>query len=969
MSDVDTLASGKDAVRAGPAVDRCRSDSEVMSLSGQGEQRARLLTAKLSLPHQGFVLSRPRLQALVRPVLTRGVIYLVAGPGYGKTAFIVDLLSSTRGRSVYYSLDEGDRDPVRFLSYLMTGLGMEVPEENPTASLGWPGRGEGDEIVLEMTARLLGFMSARGGQATLVAIDDLHLVDSSAQVVGALELIARGLPPGWTLLLSSRRQVPFSLDSVNLGGRLVQLQSRELRLTPHEVTAWARQNWAVQLQLSDARALWRLTEGWPAALVLLGQHLLARPGDISRKDIVGVITAGRTLSIYLEGHILSALDPEAAQIMLSAALLPRVVFPRDETFMPGSPGQARAVLEELVSRGFLVTRLGRHSYSVHPLVRGFAERQARQSEEGHDLIRRAAEHLDRAGEYHQAASLSLRAGYFEDAARPIRSLVLSSLNAAVNFARDDWLDVIPPTGKAADELGPWLLVARARILQQHAEYAAAAALYERAARLLSASGDKEGLLSVLLGSAFCLYNQGYWEESLAIMTRCRSLASSHQERVEVLVAEGNVLVSLCRWDEAVENWERALALAPAAGRPYLAQRIHFHRSRLFYSLGHYRLARQWVERALAGGAGLRSPSYAMALNGATILAYLTGDYALAGRHAIECAELIRSRGYAWMEISSMLNQAAVAMGGWDYRSALTNIRKAQALAAEAGDAEACFWAEEMIGDLCRRNRNVRRALEHHQVALEVVEKSRLAVVEKVRALTAMGMDLAVLGQDEDARASLEETVRLSRRWGLVSSLTSGLFYLGWLYARAGREHEAARSLVECMRLAREHGHVHFLSQEARVAVPILALCDRFDAGSFPREEIVPRLPERLQTYFHRLAEGKIYPTDISLGPPRRTLSRLADAPHPRPGGRPSPGALAGIEALTDREREVLKMIALGMSNKQIADKLVITEKTVKTHANHVYRKLGVTSRVQATLVFQSCQRARSAGGAGGRPRK
>ena len=137
------------------------------------------------------------------------------------------------------------------------------------------------------------------------------------------------------------------------------------------------------------------------------------------------------------------------------------------------------------------------------------------------------------------------------------------------------------------------------------------------------------------------------------------------------------------------------------------------------------------------------------------------------------------------------------------------------------------------------------------------------------------MDLAVLGREDDARVSLEETVRLSRRWGLMSSLCPGLFYLGWLYAREGREHEAARSLVEATRLAREHGHVHFFSQEARVAVPILALCDRFDAGSFVRESIVPRLPERLQTYFHRLAGGKIYPTDVSLGPPRRGLDRAA----------------------------------------------------------------------------------------------
>ena len=281
---------------------------------------------------------------------------------------------------------------------------------------------------------------------------------------------------------------------------------------------------------------------------------------------MGSIARGRDLRAYLERHILSGLDRLAAQTMLTAALLPRVVFPRDEAFLPGPPGQAEALLEEFVSRGFLVTQTGRRTYTVHPLVRGFAEREACRSTEATGLIGRAAEHLERCGEHHQAASLCLRAGQLQRAARPLRALAVSSLNAAVNFASDDWLDLIPDGPNADEPTDPWLLVAKARVLQKQTMYARAGSLYERAARLLSAAGDREGLLPVLMGSAFCLFYQGLWDESLAVMSRCRSLAGSADEKVEVLVAEGSVLVSLCRWDEAVENWERALALAPADGR-------------------------------------------------------------------------------------------------------------------------------------------------------------------------------------------------------------------------------------------------------------------------------------------------------------------------------------------------------------------------------------------------------------------
>ena len=126
--------------------------------------------------------------------------------------------------------------------------------------------------------------------------------------------------------------------------------------------------------------------------------------------------------------------------------------------MPGGPGEAEAALEQLVARGFLVTRSGRRSYTVHPLVRVYAERQAWGSDEGAVAISRAASHLERIGENHRAASLYLRAGRFDDAARPLRALALSSLNAVVDFAHEGWADLLPGDDDAS--AGAWLLVAK-----------------------------------------------------------------------------------------------------------------------------------------------------------------------------------------------------------------------------------------------------------------------------------------------------------------------------------------------------------------------------------------------------------------------------------------------------------------------------------------------------------------------------
>jgi DNA-binding NarL/FixJ family response regulator len=161
--------------------------------------------------------------------------------------------------------------------------------------------------------------------------------------------------------------------------------------------------------------------------------------------------------------------------------------------------------------------------------------------------------------------------------------------------------------------------------------------------------------------------------------------------------------------------------------------------------------------------------------------------------------------------------------------------------------------------------------------------------------------------------------------------------------------------------------VHFLAQEAKVAAPILALCDRFGARSFLRAKVVPVLPERLRDYFFELAEGGAYPTDVALGPRRR---RILQGPEPEAErARAGEPALDGISTLTDREKEILEMISLGMSNKVIGSRLFISEKTVKTHTNHVFHKLGVSSRLQATLVYQNHQRRGTQKPAGRRGRR
>jgi ATP/maltotriose-dependent transcriptional regulator MalT len=550
-----------------------------------------------------------------------------------------------------------------------------------------------------------------------------------------------------------------------------------------------------------------------------------------------------------------------------------------------------------------------------------------------------------------AARLYLKAEEWDAAAVPLRELSFASLDIPSNLFECASPSLIPET---AAKGRPWLLVARGQMLQQRAEYLEAGRCFDSAVRLLADAGDKEGLFPTLLRSFFCVFFRGQRKECLGILERCKSLASSNREHTEIILIENNVRISLCRWDEVEKNWTLALGFSDSANRHSVTARIHSMRAKMSCDRGHNKEAVQWAHRALEMRSHLCLPSRALVLNLAADLECEAGHYGEAERHVEEGLRLGRARGYEFVEIAALPTQAAIQLGRWEYRDAYAKIKRALRLAERADDIESMCWDHDILGNICRRNRNPQRALEHHRASLAFVEGC-LSELERARALTGIALDLIVMNQKEEGSRTLDEAISISRRLGLLGYLTPALLYRGWLSALSGKEGEAARALGEAVRVANEHDHIYFFSQEAQVATPILALCERYRVGQFVRERIVPSLPARLQSYYEELAHGPIYPTDVPLGSPhpKKRITATIRTVSAEPLGSE---VIKGMESLTVREREILKMISQGLPNKVIAAKLFITEKTVKTHANHVFRKLQVSSRLQATLVFQNYSR-------------
>jgi ATP/maltotriose-dependent transcriptional regulator MalT len=937
----DQQAGPKESARCGPSESRVRDSS--------GADAEGMVSAKLSLPQQGFLMPRLRLRALLEPIRAGGVASIVAGPGYGKTAFLVDTVLAQRLPAVYFGLGTEDCDAGRFVRLLLQGVRRKRPELGCRAWQRLEHSSDPRSDAVELVSDFLEEVNRGRREPLALLFEDVHIIESSPDVTAILQLLVDSLPASWTVLFTSRNQMPLTLTDQFDRGRVVEVDLRLLRLTPGEVALWAEQVWGIALGREEARALWRLTHGWPVSLVLLGQRLVSGGRVPERDELAALLRKGSRLADYLARNVFGSLRRPTAEVLKRAAFLPRIVFPRDAALFPDGE-LAEREFEWLTARGFLVTRTGRRTFTLHPLVQTFAEREL--DAESSELARlekvRAAEHLARAGEVSAAVSLHLSAADYPAAARLLEGLARGSLNVSLVYTNPEWLRMLPD---ALVRDNAWLCIARGRMRQSAADFQGAESDYHAGAVLAEQAGDWSALLQSSLGLVFCCYLTGRAKKGIELIDSLQQKVTRADETVELMVVKANLLLEVCDWDAAAMLLETASLIGGASSE--FSVRIDTLRSKLFFVKGNIRNALNWALKAMQTSDRCASEVRLGALHGLAVARLLHGDYEEASRKLRACSEIATRRNHGHLGGTLLLSEAGIELGSGNTARGLTLLRRSVEVCRMMGDVESELWASDMLGDLFRRNRNPQKALEVHDRSWLSAKERSLGPLVRVRARTAMGMDLAVLGRYAEAEETLTEASRGARRHGLEGSLCHCLLYLGWLQAKSGRESLASSTLKEGLRLVQEHRGIHFLLQEATVAVPIYALAERHGAGGFLKESIIPRLGDGLQRYFQQLAGGLVYPTDVALGPSR--MPRFGPETLERSSGSRGE-AEDKVARLTEREAEILGLIALGLPNKEIGRKLFITDKTVKTHAYKLFRKLEVTSRLQAAILFQQSQK-------------
>jgi LuxR family maltose regulon positive regulatory protein len=830
---------------------------------------------------------RERLLRLLDDLTDYPVTAVVAPAGSGKTVLAADWLAQCRHPCAWLTLDDADRDALELRRSLVAALAELVPgtiAEDPPAS---------DEDLSTLLAEAARADHA-AASATLV-IDDVHRVDDEA-ATRVLTTFVEQRPPWLHLLLLSRRTPGVPVDRLRANGELVDLDFGALRFS-HEESAALLSSLCPDLPADDRGAAVRRADGWAAAVQLTA--LAIRSGRFAAQQWSFTPSdpgAERMVNQYLWAEVLRPESPELVGLLLSTAVTERFNCGLAEALTERS--DVGDLLEDAVAAGLFLTPLEEGWFEVHSLVRDLllTRLQRRWPDGVRKQHARAAQWFENVGDRPAALDHWLRAERYADALRVLSELALPWLDSGRSAELLDAIDLVPADAVNADPVSA-IRYSWCRLVAEPAHHLDAVSAAE--ALSVDAPEPSRSRLETLRAVS-------WWyraDRHRAAETARKALAATGAGESDPVERFGWRLFTSTialdeRWDDRAPEVLGARAACLVDG----ASRWAFEGSRA-------------VGLALAGRPleSQRVVEDAMRVAGAG--PHATGHLLLAG--AIAAREL-DAREAAGAVLEAMVGTPTYPDPLLQLVAQLELVR----LRMGAGDLDGATLALESSEKL---HAQLARASGGAGTGTLPTNVSPCDLVARV------GVDLA-LATDDPATA---------RRWaGDVSEPFWGPVCEAKILLACGRNDEAAQAARRALPRSPRHEVIWGL-----LLARTLAARDRTAAA----EVVVDTLDLAARHAMLRTvaSEGAPVMELIELAAwrvPGAWMDQLRHAMVPVWTGQ---DAQRPIDDLTDREREVLRLLPSRLTLSEVASELYVSQNTVKFHVRAIYRKLGVMSRSEA----------------------
>jgi LuxR family transcriptional regulator, maltose regulon positive regulatory protein len=937
-----------------------------------------ILASKLYIPSlRNGVVARARLIERMNEGLAKGrKLTLISAPaGFGKTTLVSEWVASFARKNephvAWLSLDEGDSDPVQFISYLvatlqtiLAGIGegllaaLQSPQPSPTESI---------------LIALLNEISAKGGDAIptkfILVLDDYHVInsqavgasksaDASTSVDGALTFLLNNLPPQMHLVIASREDPHLPLARLRARGQLTELRAADLRFTSSEAAEFLNQVMGLSLSMQDVAALESRTEGWIAGLQLAALSMQ------SRQDTAGFIQSftdsrgtgfRRFVLDYLVEEVLQRQPEHIRSFLLQTSILDRLCGSLCNAVCSyGTPNSSkgtaimnqedgRVILESLERGNLFVIPLDdeRRWYRYHHL---FAEVLRTYLNEAYSdqvptLHRRASVWFEQNEFPHEAIRHALVAKDFERAADLIERIWLSM---DLNYQSATWLVWAKELPDELIRARPVLSLGYGWALLNGGELEASEARLRDAERWLEPADQKsenssakmvvvdEGEFrslpaSIAAARAYRALALGdipgtkqYARQTLALVSENDSVRRTQATALLGMAeyADGDLLAAEQEFLKFQAMMWKANNIANAVSITYILADILLIQGRLQEAVSAYR---QSLKLAADRGA----------------FSFLGASDLYRGLSEVLWEQGDLEGAVQQLQIAQKLGERNV-LTGWPHRLCIAQARMKEALGDAAGALALLDEAERQHVRNPLPDRPIAalkaRAWARHGMLTEALSWVReqnlspdddLSYLREFEHLTLARVLIAryKTGRSEgDLHAAKELLTRLlkaAEEGGRNGSVIEILILQSMAYQAQGDQSLALAALDRVLALAEPEGYVHIFVDEGE---PMRLLIEKLSRNR----------DHALRRYVDKLLAAFSYP-DSTPGSP--TILQKLETRQPAP-----------FEPLSERELEVLKLLRSELSGPEIAQQLVVSLNTLRTHTKNIFSKLGVNNR-------------------------
>ena len=860
-----------------------------------------MLTTKLYVPraHPNLV-PRPRLGALLAEGMNRKLTLISAPAGFGKTT----LLSEWRMmhlRSEYplawISLEEADNDLLRFLSYLVAAL--QTIEAGIGDSVLASLRSPQPPPVESVLVALINDTAAVPKEFALV-LDDYQVIEAQP-IHDVIAFLLEHMPPQMHLVIASRTDPPLPLARLRARGQMTELRAADLRFTPGEAGAFLTDVMALELSNSDVEALERRTEGWIAGLQLAALSMRGR------EDVSGFIEAftgsNRYVLNYLVEDVLARQPEPVTSSLLKTSILDRMSGELCDAVAETRGGQE--MLETLDKENLFIVPLDEEGrwYRYHHLFAEVLRHHLSRSQPNlvPELHRRASRWYEQYGLLDEAIQHALAAQDYEGATRLVEGSAGEMLARGEVSLLVGWVEALPEEF-VRSRPGLCMPYAWALFITGRLEDAEERVRdVERASGTGALSGEVTALQANLARA------RGDVPGSIELCRKALELLPEDNFALRGVISFnlGSAYWMAGDLDAAKASFAEASAASRHAGNTYVALLAMRARAEIEKLGGHLRRAGDLYQEALRIAEAQPSPATGLAHVGMGEFLYEWNDLDGAVHHLTRSIDLGKKSGSVDILFPGRAALALVRQAMGDAGGALEVIQEGE-------------WAVHtinlppyMLDQLAAFGARVRLAQGDLSTAARLLEERGIGVNDVVNIqneLEHLVLARVLFARDEvHAAVDLLERLRgAAEATGRVGSTIKILALEALAHKTRDDETRALATLERSLQLAEPEGYVRTFVD---LGAPMAALL---------RQSVVKGISP---SYASHLFAAFASTTE-----------------------KPSAGWLS--EPLSERELEVLRLIASGMSNAEISRALFVALSTVKKHINNIYRKLDTHSRTR-----------------------